>query len=284
MVPEVVIKLVETLKETYSIKIICDCIGLPRSTYYRWTKKVFKPTKLEELIISICTSLKFRVGHRLVKDLLKEDHQISVNRKTVQKIMQKYNIQCRVKPKRKVKIAGESQCIVPNRLEQNFNAERPNQKWVTDITYLPFGESMMYLSTIMDLYNNEIIAFRISDNQRTELVLETLIEACNGRETAGLTLHSDQGSQYTSYAFQNLAKEKGITTSMSRKGNCFDNAVIESFHSTIKSEEFYTHQNVRLTNSIVLEKIESYMYYYNYIRPFSKLNCLSPVHFRTKAA
>jgi transposase InsO family protein len=136
----------------------------------------------------------------------------------------------------------------------------------------------------MDLYNNEIIAFRISDNQRTELVLETLKDACNGRETAGLILHSDQGAQYTSYAFQNLAKEKGITTSMSRKGNCFDNAVIESFHSTIKSEEFYTQQNVRLTNSIVLEKIESYMYYYNYIRPFSKLNCLSPVQFRTKAA
>lgn len=102
-------------------------------------------------------------------------------------------------------------------------------------------------------------------SQALELVLEALKAACNGRETKGLMLHSDQGAQYTSYAFQDLAEEKGIITSMSRKGNCFDNAVIESFHSTIKSEEFYTHQKMRLTNSIVLEKIESYMYYYNYI-------------------
>ncbi|WP_156823017.1 integrase core domain-containing protein, partial [Gracilibacillus lacisalsi] len=86
------------------------------------------------------------------------------------------------------------------------------------------------------------------------------------------------------YDFQELAKEKGITTSMSRKGNCFDNAVIESFHSSLKSEEFNTQNRVHLTNSIVLEKVQSYMYYYNYIRPFTKLNCHSPVEFRTMAA
>ncbi|WP_425445454.1 IS3 family transposase [Virgibacillus ndiopensis] len=284
LVPEVVIELVESLKEVYTVSMICDCVGVPKSTYYRWAQKSWGPTELEQQIIDICKSLKYRVGHRMVKKILKEDYNISVNRITVQKIMQKYKIQCRVKPKRKSNIAGESKCVVPNLLEQNFKAERPNQKWVTDITYLSFGESMMYLSTIMDLYSNEIVAYRVSHTQEVELVLETLKAACNGRETKGLILHSDQGSQYTSYAFQELAEEKGIITSMSRKGNCFDNAVIESFHSTIKSEEFYTHQKARLTNSIVLEKVESYMYYYNYIRPFSKLNCLSPVQFRAKAA
>ena len=284
MVPEIVIKVVESLKSVYTVAMICDCIGVSRATYYRWAKKSWVPTELEQRIIDICKSLKYRVGHRVVKKLLKNDSHILVNRKTVQRIMQKYNVQCRVKPKRKSTIAGESKCIVPNLLEQNFKVDLPNQKWVTDITYLPFGESMMYLSTIMDLYNNEVIAYKIGNSQETELVLETLRAACNGRETKGLILHSDQGAQYTSYAFQNLAEEKGIITSMSRKGNCFDNAVIESFHSTIKSEEFYTHQKVRLTNSIVLEKVESYMYYYNYIRPFSKLNCLSPVGYRSKAA
>ncbi|QGH35188.1 IS3 family transposase [Gracilibacillus salitolerans] len=284
LVPEIVIELVESLKEVYTVSMICDCIRVPRSTYYRWAQKSWEPTELEQLIIDICKSLHYRVGHRMVKKLLKEEHNISVNRLTAQRIMQKYKIQCRVKPKRKSNIAGESKCVVPNLLEQNFKADRPNQKWVTDITYLPFGESMMYLSTIMDLYNNEIVAYRVSHNQEEELVLETLKAACNGRETKGLILHSDQGAQYTSYAFQELAEEKGIITSMSRKGNCFDNAVIESFHSTIKSEEFYTHQKMRLTNSIVLEKVELYMYYYNYIRPFSKLNCLSPVQFRAKAA
>ncbi len=284
MVPEVVIELVESLKPTYTVTLICECIGLPRAIYYRWVQKSWGPSELEQLILDICKSLKYRVGHRMVRDLLRDDHQIKVNRKTVQRVMQKYNVQCRVKPKRKSKVVGESEHIVPNRLEQNFQADCPNQKWVTDITYIPFGETMMYLSTIMDLYNNEIVAYKISEKQDKELVLETLRAACNGRETKGLVLHSDQGSQYTSYAFQDLAKEKGIITSMSRKGNCFDNAVIESFHSTIKSEEFYTLPRVRLTNSIVLEKIESYMYYYNYIRPFSKLNSLSPVAFRTKAA
>nr|WP_255421361.1 IS3 family transposase [Paraliobacillus sp. X-1268] len=124
-------------------------------------QKSWKPTELEKQIIDSCKSLKYRVGHRMVKKLLKEDHQISLNRLTVQKIMQKYKIQCRVKPKRKIKIAGESKCIVPNLLEQNFKVDKPNRKWVTYITYLNFGESTMYLSTIMDLYNNEIIAYRI---------------------------------------------------------------------------------------------------------------------------
>ncbi len=143
---------------------------------------------------------------------------------------------------------------------------------------------MLYLSTIMDLFNNEIIAYKISDTQEVSLVLDTLEAACRGRETNEVILHSDQGAQYTSYAFQELAKEKGITTSMSRKGNCYDNAVIESFHSSLKSEEFNTRYRVNLTNSIVLEKVESYMYYYNYIRPFAKLNYHSPVEFRTVVA
>jgi putative transposase len=155
---------------------------------------------------------------------------------------------------------------------------------VTDITYLPYGEKMLYLSTILDLYNNEVIAFKVSDSQGVELVLDTLEAACKARETHGVILHTDQGAQYTSYAFQELAKEKGITTSMSRKGNCFDNAVIESFHSSLKSEEFNTQNRVYLTNSIVLEKVESYMYYYNYKRPILKLNCHSPVEYRTMAA
>lgn len=284
MVPEIFIELVETFKLKYSITRICECLNVPRSTYYRWKSKSWKIKPVEHLILSICRELKYRVGHRMVRDLLKKEHQIKINRNTVQKIMQKFHIQCRVKPKRQSFIAGESKNVVANLLEQNFLADRPNEKWVTDITYLPYGEKMLYLSTIMDLYNNEIIACRISDKQDLSLVIDTLEDACRGRETYGVILHSDQGSQYTSYKFQEKAKEKGITTSMSRKGNCFDNAVIESFHSSLKSEEFSTQQREHLTNSIVLEKVETYMYYYNYIRPFKKLNCHTPVEFRSTAA
>ncbi|MDN4527738.1 IS3 family transposase, partial [Fictibacillus fluitans] len=142
----------------------------------------------------------------------------------------------------------------------------------------------LYLSTIMDLYNNEILAYRISDKQDTSLVTQTLEDACRGRETYEVILHSDQGAQYTSYAFQEKAKEKGIITSMSRKGNCLDNAVIESFHSSLKSEEFSSPLRPHLTCSIVQEKVQDYMYYYNYNRPFTKLNCHTPVEFRSMAA
>jgi transposase InsO family protein len=285
MVQEAVIELVESLKVKYPIKLICECLGVPRSSYYRWLKNgTRKRSNLEVKIKEVCTKHKFHIGHRTVKAWLLRDFSIKVNRKTVQKIMQKYSWQCRVKPKRKVKNSGESKLIVPNRLEQNFKASKPNEKWVTDITYIPFGQTMMYLSCIMDLYNNEVIAYQIGLNQEVSLVINTLKEAIEGRKVKGVILHSDQGSQYTSYAFQNLAKENGIITSMSRKGNCFDNAVIESFHSTIKSEEFYSQPREHLTNPIVVEKIKNFIYHYNKIRLQAKLNYLSPIEYREQVA
>jgi len=285
MVPEAIVELVEEMKAKYPVKLICEFIGVPRSTYYRWLKNgCRKINKLEEMIKEVCMKHKFLIGHRTVKAWLQRDYNMKVNRKTVQKIMQKYNWQCRVKPKRNVKISGENKWVVPNRLQQNFQASKPNEKWVTDITYIPFGQSMMYLSSIIDLYNNEVIAYRIGLNQEVSLVLETLKEAIKGREVKGVMLHSDQGSQYTSYAFQNLAKENSIITSMSRKGNCFDNAVIESFHSTIKSEAFYSQPREVLTNPIVVEKIDNFIYYYNKIRLQAKLNYLSPIEYREQVA
>lgn len=285
MVPEVVVELVALLKDKFQVKVICECLEVPRSSYYRWLKKgSSKMSELEEKVKEICLKNKYRIGHRTVKAWLLRDFKIKVNRNTVQRIMQKYNWQCRVKPKRKVKISGESKIVVLNRLEQNFKATKSNEKWVTDITYIPFGQSMMYLSSIMDLYNNEIIAFRIGHSQDVSLVLNTLKDALNVREAKDVILHSDQGAQYTSYAFQNLAKENGIITSMSRKGNCFDNAVIESFHSTLKSEEFYSQPREHLTNPIVMEKIKDFINYYNRIRLQAKLNYLSPIEFREQAA
>ncbi|MYL73147.1 IS3 family transposase [Halobacillus litoralis] len=284
VVPEVFIQIVEAFKHKYKIKAICECFGVAKATYYRWRGKEWGPTVLEEKILEICEGLTFRVGHRMVRDLLRKEHQIKVNRNTVQRIMQKYHVQCRVKPKRQSYIAGESKIVVPNYLERNFHASKPNEKWVTDITYLPYGEKMLYLSTIMDLYNNEILAYSISDNQEKSLVLDTLRKACEGRDVYEVILHSDQGSQYTSYEFQEETKKRGIITSMSRRGNCFDNAVIESFHSQLKSEEFNPLDRGKLDNHTVREKVETYMYYYNYCRPFKKLNCQTPIEFRVMAA
>ncbi|MDX8343172.1 IS3 family transposase [Rossellomorea sp. YZS02] len=284
VVPEVFVETVEMFKHKYTVIALCECFGVAKATYYRWRGKAWSPSELEKKIIDICEDLKFRIGHRMVRDLLDKEHKLKINRNTVQRIMQKFNIQCRVKPKRQNYIAGESKIVVPNYLNRNFHASKPNEKWVTDITYLPYGEKMLYLSTIMDLYNNEILAYTISDKQDKALVLDTLKRACEGRDVFECTLHSDQGAQYTSYDFQEDAKKRGIITSMSRRGNCFDNAVIESFHSSLKSEEFSPLDRGKLTTHTVRKKIESYMYYYNYCRPFTKLNCQTPIEFRVMAA
>jgi len=167
LVKEVVVEVVELMKDEYSIKEICILIGIPRSTYYRWKNKEkdVKEAKLEQAILTICMTNHFRYGHRKVTALLKQKYNYHLNRKTVQKIKQKKSLQCRVKRKRRTWINGESRIVVENLLNRNFQANKPNEKWVTDITYLPFGTEMLYLSSIMDLYNNEIIAYEISNRQ-----------------------------------------------------------------------------------------------------------------------
>ncbi|WP_426606407.1 IS3 family transposase [Bacillus licheniformis] len=284
--PRVIVQVVEELSATFKIIDILGVLGIPKLTYYRWKKKYKKVelTSLEELVIKLCKKNFYHYGHRKIKSILNRKYGINVNRKTVQKIMQKFEIQCQVKKKRQKYICGESNIIVPNTLNRNFKASRLNEKWVTDITYLPYGSTMLYLSTIMDLYNNEIVAYKIGTSQDINLVLDTLREAVELRKPVGLLLHSDQGSVYTSHAYQNLAKEKGITTSMSRKGNCHDNAVIESFHSSLKSEGFNAQSRASISNSKVVQIVNQYMYRYNHVRIQAKLNYLSPLEYRGQAA
>lgn len=199
--------------------------------------------------------------------------------------MQKHHLQCRIKPKRKWKSQGESVIIAPNLLQRNFAASAPNQKWVTDITYIQYGSSTMYLSTVMDLFNNEIVAYKMYDHQQTLLVIDTLKDALEMRgNPEGVILHSDQGSVYTSYACQELVKKSHLASSMSRRGNCWDNAVIESFHSTIKSEEFQYVKFNSMQNSHVVEKVDEYIRYYNEDRILEKLGYLTPKEFGAQAA
>ncbi len=147
--------------------------------------------------------------------------------------------------------------------------------------HLPFGGKMLYLSSVLDLYNGEIVAYSIADRQDTSLVLDTLEQL---PERTNMLLHSDQGSVYTSQAYQSVVKGKGITMSMSRKGTPADNAPIESFHSTLKSETFYLEDLMCTTTAIVEQTVRDYIHYYNSIRIQAKLNNQSPVDFRRLAA
>jgi putative transposase len=280
-----VVNAIEKLKHLYKITELIKVFGVSKATYYRWKRKAsLPPTELQLLIQQLCKNSDFRYGHRKITALLYRKHNRKVNRKTVQKIMQENKLQCRVKMKRKNFINGESKIIVPHLLQRDFKANHSNEKWVTDITYLPFGQSMLYLSTIMDLYNNEIIAYDIGDRQDVDLVLKTFEKAVAIRKPKNVMLHSDQGAVYTSYVYQKTAKEKGIIRSMSRKGNCHDNAVIESFHSSLKSEEFASDTRGYLTNIMIIQKVENYMRFYNEERIQEKLNYLTPYEYGNQVA
>lgn len=265
---------------------ILSALNIPKATYYRWASaQIAKLSIEEETILSLCKTTKFRYGHRKITQLLRRKHHIQLNRNTVQRIMQKYHLQCRVKPKRKWKSQGESIMIAPNILQRNFHATKPNQKWVTDITYIQYGPSTLYLSTIMDLYNNEIVAYKLYTHQQIPLVVDTLNEAFEKRGGPnGVIIHSDQGSVYTSYAYQELLKDKNLVGSMSRRGNCWDNAVIESFHSNLKSEEFQYVKFNSLPLKEVRERVDAYINYYNEERIQQKLGYQSPIYFGVMAA
>lgn len=277
----------EKFRRKYTVTAILSALGVPRSSYYRWMAEDHLPVLSveEEAIIELCKKTNYRNGHRKIKALLKKEYQIKLNRNTVQKIMQRHNLQCRVKPKRKWKSQGETVLVTPNVLERNFTASEPNQKWVTDITYLQYGSVTLYLSTIMDLFNNEIVAYKLYDHQQTPLVIDTLNEALIKRgNPEGVIVHSDQGSVYTSYAYQEFMKKNHLVGSMSRRGNCWDNAVIECFHSNLKTEEFQYVKFNSLSNVRVVEKVDIYIHHYNEERIQEKLGYLTPKEFGVLAA
>ncbi|SEW13995.1 Transposase InsO and inactivated derivatives [Aliicoccus persicus] len=279
--------LVERLKSKYTITAILNALVVPRSTYYRWRSEGTDASlrDVDQAIIDICASTKYRYGHRKVRALLQRDYSIKRHRNTVQAIMQKNHLQCRIKTKKKWKPQGETVITAPDRIKRDFQAAAPNQKWVTDITYIQYGRTVKYLSTIMDLYNNEIVAAKLYDHQQTPLVLDTIKSALEKRAyPKGVIIHSDQGSVYTSYAYQAYVMENNLISSMSRRGNCWDNAVIESFHSNLKSEAFiYTRFN-SLSDIETDSRVNAYLKYYNEERIQEKLGYLSPINFGVRIA
>ena len=280
MVPEVVIELVEELKSKYNVNLILDVINVPKSNYYRWKNKDFTMSESEHEIIQLCKKHRFIYGYRKITALINRKFNKTINHKKVQRIMQKHNLNCKVRMK-KSKKPGSTYYKTENLLNRNFKTEKPLEILTTDITYLPFGKTMLYLSSIMDLYNGEIIACTIGTQQNQKLVNDTLNQI---ELPSGCILHSDQGSVYTSYEYYKLCEEKGITRSMSRKGTPADNAPIECFHSSLKCETFYLDRELKSSNNIVIDIVENYIENYNKVRIQQKLGYLSPIEYRELAA
>jgi transposase InsO family protein len=176
--------------------------------------------------------------------------------------MNKYDLLSEIRRRRKYRQMGEQVHKYENLLNRQFQADRPNAKWVTDISYIHTTQGVLYLSMIRDLYDNSIVAYKIGTEQTVNLVLNTIKAAIQKEAvTAELQLHSDQGFQYTSHGYFNLTKEYGITPSMSRRGNCYDNAMAENFFGILKTECIYRHQPKSFDEA--RQMIDDYIYFYN---------------------
>ena len=250
-------------KDKYPIGKMCRFFEVSRSGYYAYVKRMDIPAwdlPLAEKIRECQERNHSTYGYRRVHIWL-ERQGIHRNPKTVLRVMQKYNLLSVVRRK-KFRNYGECLHKYPNLLDRNFNADRPNQKWVTDISYIHTKQGVLYLSIIRDLYDNSIVAYKTGTEQNINLVLST-IRAAKKKEkvTAELQLHSDQGFQYTSQAYFKLTKSYHITPSMSRRGNPYDNALAENFFSILKTECIYrtkiaTYEEARLL-------IGAYIHFYN---------------------
>lgn len=253
-------------KDKYGISEMCRFFGVSRSGYYGYVSRMDIPARdlpLAEKIRECQEECGKTYGYRRVHIWL-ERKGIYRNPKTVLRVMQKYGLLSVIRRK-KYRNYGEHLHKYPNLLHRDFTAERPNQKWVTDISYIHTKQGVLYLSVIRDLYDNSIVAYKTGTEQNINLVLSTIKEAKKKEKvTAELQLHSDQGFQYTSHPYFKLTQEYSITPSMSRRGNPYDNALAENFFSILKTECIYrtklqTYEEARLL-------IGEYIHFYNHQR------------------
>ena len=281
MRPEVKYRVIYRHKDKYSINEMCRFFDVSRSGYYGFVKRMDRPAKyleLSELIRECQTETKQTYGYRRVAIWL-ERRGVHHDPKTILRVMNKYSLLSVVRRRR---YCNYSQALhrYENLLNRDFHADRPNQKWVTDISYIKTAQGFLYLSVIRDLYDRSIVAYKTSTVQNINLVLNT-IRAAKRKEkvTADLQLHSDQGFQYTSPAYYNLTKSYNITPSMSRRGNPYDNALAENFFSILKTE--CIHRTKIKTFAEARQLIDDYIYFYNHQRIQFKTK-LTPLELRSQ--
>lgn len=257
---------------------------MAHSMFYYHTKASKKPDKWADTksrIVKIYHDNKGRYGYRRITAEL-GNQGYTVNQKTVLRLMAECGIRCQVRMLKYRSYKGDVGRIAENLLKRDFSASAPNRKWVTDVTeFSLFGEKL-YLSPIMDLYNREIVSYAMSERPTFSLTTQMLDGAFKGLpDNTDLILHSDQGWQYQMQRYQFRLQEKGVRQSMSRKGNCLDNAAMESFFGLLKSELLYLQQFNSMEH--FRSELENYIDYYNNKRIKRSLNNMSPVKYRAHA-
>lgn len=274
----------QELRQQFPIASLLKLAKLPRSTFYyqqQALQKVDKYQPLKEQIRTLFDTHRGRYGYRRITAGLRQLGE-KVNHKLVQRLMGILGLKSLVRPKKYRSFKGEVGQAAPHELQRQFNADAANQKWVTDVTEFKVAGEKLYLSPVMDLYNGEIIAFEMNKRPVFDLVSSMLKKALAklGSEDRPM-LHSDQGWHYRMPAFQRQLREHKLVQSMSRKGNCYDNAAMESFFAVLKSEFFYLNK-FDTVNELRIGLMD-YINYYNHDRIKLKLKGLSPVQYRNQA-
>ncbi|MEK4509524.1 IS3 family transposase [Paenibacillus sp. FSL K6-2524] len=275
----------ENSRSEFRLEKMCDVLNVSRSGYYKWrnheiSQQELRKNQVLERIRYHFSDSEERYGAPKITFLLNKDG-YNVTERTVGVYMKELGLRSCVSRKYKVQTtdSNHDMAIAPNILNQQFQSTEPSKVWVTDITYIPCREGRLYLASVLDLCTREIVGWRLADRMTTELVLEALKDAYAAKKPEeGLIHHSDRGAQYASTEYRELLKNYNMISSMSRKGNCYDNACIESFHSILKKELVYC-RRFRTKQQAKDELFRYIEFFYNRKRIHGALGYLSPIRF-----
>jgi putative transposase len=282
-----IFRFIAATKAEHSIKIMCRVLEVSRSGFHAWARRApsaraVADQALTERIAEIHGDSRKTYGSPRVHAELRLEDDVRVGRKRVERLMRHAGLSGQVKRRRgKTTITVQGVRTAPDLVERDFDPTEPNRLWAADITYIRTWEGWLYLASVMDLYSRRIVGWAIADHLRAELVVDALeMAVARRRPDAGLVHHSDQGSQYTSLIFTRRCRSVGIDVSMGSRGDCFDNAVLESFHASLKKDLIHRRSwpTKAEARTAVFDYIEAF---YNRRRRHSTLGMLSPVQFET---
>lgn len=266
----------------FRVSRLCRMLEVSRSGYYEWLARPSNTQaeadrQLQEKVQHYFAQGRGTYGTRRIKHLLAQEG-LQVSRRRIGRLLAQVGLRCKTRRKFKVPTtAGQAQTVAPNQLNREFTVPEPDTIYVGDITYLPTGEGWLYLAVVLDLCSRAVVGWSMANHMRAELVHQALSMAiCQRQPAAGLLMHTDRGSQYGAESYRQLLTQHGMQSSMSRKGNCWDNAVAESFFHTLKTEliyleDFDTHEQAQ---TAVFEYIEVF---YNRQRCHSANGYLAPL-------
>jgi putative transposase len=281
------------VSEALPVVLLCEIAKVSRAAYYKWlnhqpsTREV-ENEQLVESIRDLYAQVDGIYGYRRITLTINRQRQKEklprINKKRIYRLMQICRLKSVIRRKRKQYRKSKPDYLAENVLKREFKAEKPNEKWCTDVTEFKYGNGKKaYLSAVIDLYDNSIVSYVLGHSNNNKLVFDTMtpaIEALKGDEQP--LIHSDRGYQYTSTYFKRMIEDAKMVHSMSRVGRCIDNGPIEAFWGTLKTEKYYL--NKYDTYEALELAIDTYISFYNNVRYQEKLNGLSPLEYRARAA